>query len=440
MMTLLGYRVIEQLYESSRSFIYRGVRESDRLPVILKTLKQEYPSPEAIARLRLEYTITYSLDVAGVVKAYSLESYPRGLAIVLEDFGGVALSHLLQQRSFTLVEILNLAIQITQILGDIHQQNIIHKDINPSNITLNPATGQVKIIDFGVAACLSRENPTLSSPKVIEGTLAYMSPEQTGRMNRMIDYRTDFYSLGVMLYQLLCDRLPFVTSDALEMVHCHIAKQPIPPQAINPTLPSVISDLVMKLLAKVAENRYQTAWGVQADLQSCLQQLQTHGKIAAFPLAEHDRSDRFQISQKLYGRESEIETLLAAYERVANSNCELILVSGHAGIGKSALVQEIYRPMTQQRGYLIAGKFDPFHREKPYTSLVAAFRDLMRQLLSETAEDIVRWREHLLLALGENGQVIIDAIPEVQLILGEQPAVPDLPPTAAENRLYPSRG
>ncbi len=218
------------------------------------------------------------------------------------------------------------------------------------------------------------------------------------------------------------------------MVHCHIAKQPMPPKTINPAIPVVVSDLVMRLLAKVAEDRYQSAWGIQADLQRCLQQLQTHGKVAAFPLAEHDRSDRFQIPQKLYGREADVKTLLTAYERIANGSCELILVSGHAGIGKSALVQELYRPMTQQRGYLIAGKFDPFHRDKPYTSLIAAFRDLIRQLLSETAEEITRWREHLLLALGDNGQIIIDAIPEVQLILGEQPAVPDLPPTAAENR------
>ncbi|PSB34111.1 serine/threonine protein kinase [Stenomitos frigidus] len=180
MVTIPGYQVVEQLYESPRSFIYRGVRESDRLPVILKTLKQEYPSPEAIARLRLEYTITHSLDLAGVVKAYSLESYARGLAIVLEDFGGVALSHLLQQRSFTLVEVLNLAIQTTQILGDIHPKNIIHKDINPSNIAFNLTTGQVKIIDFGIAAILSRENPTLSNPKVIEGTLAYYVSRANG--------------------------------------------------------------------------------------------------------------------------------------------------------------------------------------------------------------------------------------------------------------------
>lgn len=259
MVTIPGYQVVEQLYESSRSFIYRAIRESDQLPVILKTLKQAYPSPEAIARLRLEYKITHSLDLAGVVKAYSLETYPRGLAIVLEDFGGVALNHLMQQRSFHLVEILKLAVQITQILGDIHQQNIIHKDINPSNIAINPTTGQVKIIDFGIAAVLSRENPTLGSPKVIEGTLAYMSPEQTGRMNRVMDYRTDFYSLGILLYQLLCDRLPFVTNDALEMVHCHIAKQPMPPQTINPAIPVVVSDLVMKLLVKVTEDRYQSA-------------------------------------------------------------------------------------------------------------------------------------------------------------------------------------
>ncbi len=345
---------------------------------------------------------------------------------------------------------------MAEILGAIHAGNIIHKDINPSNIVYNPETGQVKIIDFGISTVLSRENPTLSNPNVLEGTLAYMSPEQTGRMNRAIDYRTDFYSLGATFYELLTGRLPFVTGDAMELVHCHMAKVPVPPHEVNPQIPKVVSDIVMKLLAKTAEERYQSAWGIKADLEECLTQLQTTGIIAEFTLARQDVSDKFQISQKLYGREAEVETLLAAFERVApapgseaephsrafpggarereKGGVELMLVAGYSGIGKSALVQEIYKPITQQRGYFISGKFDQLQRNIPYASLIQAFSSLVRQLLTESEAQVAGWREKLQAALGVNGQVIADVIPEVELILGKQPAVPELGPVESQNR------
>jgi two-component system, sporulation sensor kinase A len=306
MIAIPGYQAIEKLYESSRSLIYRAQRSVDFTPVILKMLRQEYPSPQAIARFQMEYEILQSLNLPGVVTAYGLETFQESPIIVLEDFGGKSLRSWLSARNFNLEEFLNLAIQLTSILGEIHQQNVIHKDINPSNILLNPDTKEVKIVDFGLATVLSRENPTWSNPIVLEGTLAYMSPEQTGRMNRSIDYRTDYYSLGVTFYQLLCDRLPFTTTDALELVHCHIARQPISPHEIDATIPRPLSNLVMKLLAKTAEDRYQTTLGIEADLQACLSYLQQNQEIAYFAIGCADISSTLQIPRKLDGREREV--------------------------------------------------------------------------------------------------------------------------------------
>ncbi|HAG82954.1 MAG TPA: serine/threonine-protein kinase PknK, partial [Cyanobacteria bacterium UBA12227] len=260
MVTIPGYQIIEQLYESTKTLVYRGVRDSDQIPVILKILKEKYPTPDAIARFKLEYDITRNLTKEGVIKTYGLENYHYSLVMILEDFGGESLNRLLNHRKFTLEEFLTLVIRITEILGEIHAATIIHKDINPSNIVFNPTTGQVKIIDFGISSLLSGESVTIPNPNILEGTLAYMSPEQTGRMNRTIDYRTDFYSLGITFYQLLCDRLPFEATDAMELVHCHIAKYPTSPHELSLQIPQVISTLVMKLLAKSPEDRYQSAW------------------------------------------------------------------------------------------------------------------------------------------------------------------------------------
>ncbi|HEY9661869.1 MAG TPA: serine/threonine-protein kinase, partial [Allocoleopsis sp.] len=301
MLNLSGYQIVKKLYESSKSLVYRGYKTSNHCPVILKVLKQEYPTPEAIARFKLEYEITRRLDLPGTPTVYALEQYQHSLAIVLEDFGGEALCNLMVEQDFTLEELLTIAIQITEVLDSIHQQRVIHKDINPCNIVLNP-DGLLKIIDFGISAVLSRETPTLVSPHVLEGTLAYLSPEQTGRMNRAVDYRSDFYSLGVTLYELFTHQKPFDTADVLELVHCHLAKQPLPPHLVQPNIPLPISQIILKLMAKMAEERYQSAAGIKADLQSCLQQLQTTGTIQAFPLARSDVSPQLQIPQKLYGR------------------------------------------------------------------------------------------------------------------------------------------
>jgi len=442
MISLPQVAVKAKIYESANSLVYRGMRQGDKTPVILKILKEDYPTPAELTRYKQEYEITRSLNIDGVVKAYSQQDYQRSLVMLLEDFGGESLAKWMQESPqaycpFPLAQFLSLAIKTTEILGRIHAANVIHKDINPGNIVLNPNTGVVKIIDFGISTQLTRTNPTFKNPNVLEGTLAYMSPEQTGRMNRTLDYRTDFYSLGVTFYELLTGQLPFTTTDILELVHCHLAKQPSPPHEVNADIPRVVSDLIMKLMAKNAEQRYQSAWGLKVDLQECLRQLETTGEIATFQIGNQDISDKFQIPQKLYGREAEVETLLTAFERIAAGEAkgaELLLVAGYSGIGKSALVQEIYRPITEKRGYFIAGKFDQLGRNIPYSAVVSAFAGLVRQLLSEPEDQLQQWHNKLLTALGTNGQIIINVIPEIELIIGKQLPVPEVGATEAQNR------
>ena len=434
MLELAHYNISTKIYESDNSLVYRGYQIKDNKPFIFKVLKEDYPSPAELTRYKQEYQITRDLKSNGVIAAHALEKFKNTLVIILEDFGGTSLKILQEERLFSVKEWLLLALRITDKLGDIHAENVMHKDINPSNIVYNRETNELKIIDFGISTVLPRENMTLKSPNHLEGTLAYMSPEQTGRMNRSLDYRTDYYALGVTFYELLTGRLPFETDDPIELVHCHIAKAPIPPHHIDPTIPEVISSIILKLMKKTAEERYQSIWGIQADLQRCLEQLSLHTNIIPFKLAEKDISDRFQISQKLYGRQKEIDTLLYAVDSVASGTSELMLVAGYSGIGKSSLVQEIYKPITQKRGYFVSGKFDQFQRNIPYSAIVNAFRDLLRQLLTEGQEELQSWKEKLLKVCGSNGQVIIDVIPEMALIIGEQPPVQSLPPTEAQNR------
>lgn len=439
MLNIPGYTHLSAIYESENSVVYRGIKILDNRSVIIKVLKGEYPSLEQIARYKLEYEINQKLlEIPGVVKSYFLENYQNHWLIISEDFGGENLRLLSQENPVNLQLFLSIALQVTQTLGEIHQANVIHKDLNPFNIVYNRQTEQAKIIDFGISTVFSRENPAFKNPNVIEGTLAYMSPEQTGRMNRALDYRTDFYSLGVTFYELLTEQLPFPTQDALELVYCHIAKQPPSPREINPEIPETVSDMVMKLLAKTAEDRYQSAWGIQFDLQNCFNQLQESGTIQPFTLGENDISSRFQISQKLYGRETEIEALLQAGSRLntseLNGGKEMMLISGYSGIGKSALVREIYKPLTQKRGYFISGKFDQLQRNIPYGAIAQAFATLIRQLLTETPEQIEQWRSQLVEALGVNAQIMVDLIGELELIIDEQPPVSPLPPGESQNR------
>ncbi|MBD1805629.1 AAA family ATPase [Microcoleus sp. FACHB-SPT15] len=433
MISLPDITIVSQIYESANSLVYRGILNRNQQPLILKLLKEDYPATAELYRYQQEYEIIRRLNLKETIKAYELRKYHNTQVMLLEDVGGESLKILIEERSFSLPEFLHLAIKIADALGKVHQKNVIHKDINPSNIVLNPQTRQLKLIDFGLSTLLPQENPSLKSPNVLEGTLAYMSPEQTGRMNRPLDYRSDFYSLGVTFYELLTNQLPFESVDALELVHCHIAKQPIYPHEINPEIPLTVSDIVMKLMAKTPEERYQSARGINADLETCLTQYK-NGAIQRFTLGCQDTSPQLRIPQKLYAREPQIESLLTAFERTSLGQTELMLISGYSGIGKSALVQELYKLIPQKRGYFIKGKFDQFHRDIPYQALVAALQELVRQLLTEPELQLQQWRERIGHALGANGQIIIDIIPDVELIIGKQKTIPELPSTEAKNR------
>jgi len=457
-LTLPGYKISTSISDGFNTSVYRGIRESDEQPVIIKILKAEFPTLEQITRLKNEYKITQHLQVESIVKSYSLETYQNRLALILEDFGGNSLSQIISTK-LNLTAFLNIGLQLASALNSLHQNCIIHKDIKPSNIIINQETGTVKLTDFSVASRLSKENPQINSTNLVEGTIAYMSPEQTGRMNRTLDYRSDFYSLGVTFYEMLTGKLPFNSSDILELVHCHIAKHPAPPfecrrnQENGDEIPQAVSDIVMKLLAKNAEDRYQTAEGIKADLEKCLNSLQTTGEIVYFVPGQLDRSGQLSIPQKLYGREAEVDRLLAAFERVGTPHCragaddevlpivqslpgrsEIVLVSGYSGIGKTAIVNEVHKPIVRQRGYFINGKFDQFKRNIPYAALIQAFQSLIGQLLTESSEKLQAWREKLSVALGANGAVIADVIPEIELIVGKQPEVPQLGPTESQNR------
>ncbi|MEG3954069.1 AAA family ATPase [Microcoleus sp. herbarium2] len=439
----LGYHINEQIYAGARTLVYRGFRCSNGQPVAIKLLRNDFPCFNELVHFRNQYVIAKNLEIAGSVKAYSLETYQNNYALVMEDFGGISLSSYLARlaseskeplEGLPVSEFLPIAIQIANSLDGLYRHHVIHKDLKPANILINPTTKQVKLIDFSIASLLPRETQEIQNPNVLEGTLPYISPEQTGRMNRGIDYRTDFYSLGVTFYELLTGKLPFQTDDPIDLVHCHLAKQPIPASIANQSVPLVLSEIVSKLMAKNAEARYQSALGLKYDLETCLCQWQETGTLTKFDLGQRDLCDRFIIPEKLYGRESEVFSLLSAFERVSAGSTEMMLVAGFSGIGKTAVVNEVHKPIVRQRGYFIKGKFDQFGRSQPFSAFVQAFRDLMGQLLSESDAKVEQWKSQILAALGENAQVIVEVIPELERIIGQQPPAPELVAIAAQNR------
>jgi predicted ATPase len=434
-MTLLpGYKALEKIGEGINTALYRGRRLRDHQPFILKVLKAKVPRLTDIAQLQREYEIAHSLNIEGILRPVELEQLDHLPALVMEDFEGHTLRNFVSRFNRDPATFLQVAIQLSDTLGEIHENNLIHNHLNPDNILCSLDTKRVKITGFGGASHLSGEKLTPAKESLQERMLAYLSPEQTGRMNRMLDYRTDFYSMGVIFYELLTGQLPFSFTDPLELVHAHIAKQPKPPYELNPLIPIPVAEIVMKLLAKMAEDRYQNAYGLKADLEICLAQLNTTGETQRFTLGQNDVSNRFQVTQKLYGRQKEIAILVEAFENASRGKVALMLVSGYSGIGKTTLINEVQKPIVHRRGIFISGKFDQLHREIPYSALTRAFQGLIQQILTESEEQISWWREDLLEALGQIGQVIIDVIPEVVLIIGPQPPVPHLAPTEAQNR------
>lgn len=437
------YHINEQIYTGHRTLVYRGFRLSDGQPVAIKLLRNEFPRFNELVHFRNQYVIAKNLELPGIIKAYSLESYDHRYALVMEDFGGISLSSYLASlaeasnealEGLPVNKFLPIAIQIASTLDGLYHHRVIHKDLKPANILINPTTQQVKLIDFSIASLLPRETQEIQNPNVLEGTLPYISPEQTGRMNRGIDYRTDFYSLGVTFYELLTGKLPFPTDDSMDLVHCHLAKLPLPVHHLNQNVPPILSEIVSKLMAKNAEDRYQSALGLKYDLETCLSQLEEIGAIANFDLGQRDLCDRFIIPEKLYGRESEVFSLLEAFERVSAGSTEMMLVAGFSGIGKTAVVNEVHKPIVRQRGYFIKGKFDQFQRNLPFSAFVQAFRDLMGQVLSETNSQVEQWKSQILAVLGENAQVVVEVIPELEQIIGEQLPAPELVGSAAQNR------
>ena len=385
-----------------------------------------------------EYTLLQSLDIAGIIKPAGLINEGEKLTMTLDalgDFAGESLEFFLRRhRQMEWPVCVDIASQLTQILASMHAARIIHRDIRPANILVTRENHRILLADVSIA---TRQNQAFSSDGLAARPTdwAYLSPEQTGRMHRVVDYRTDFYSLGVMLYRMLTGQLPFAANDPLEWTHCHIARIPPPPFNIAPKVPQQVSNIVMKLLAKLPEDRYQSMRGVQADLERCLSQWRSSGHIAPFPLGSEDFSDRFQIPRKLYGRKREIATLLATFDHMATSGqVALITVSGYSGIGKSALVGELHQPIVAKRGYFIAGKFDQYQRNIPYATLTQALRDLVQQLLTESEKRIAGWRQHIQAAVGINGQLIVDVVPQVELIIGKQMPVAALPPVEEQNR------
>jgi PAS domain S-box-containing protein len=424
------------------SYVFSPLREGDialyrgsgngLAPILL--VAAEETSLGCVERLEHEYALKAELDADWAARPVALAHYNDRLTLVLEDPGGEPVDRLVG-RPLEVSHFLRIAIPLAGALRHVHERGLIHKDIKPANILVDAASGGVWLTGFGIASRLPREHQAPAPPEVIAGTLAYMAPEQTGRMNRSVDSRSDLYALGVTLYEMLTGQLPFTAADPMEWVHCHIARQPVPPNERTAAIPWPLSAIVMKLLAKTAEERYQTAAGVEADLRRSLAEWESHGRIDPFLLGAHDVSDRLLIPEKLYGREREIEALLASFERVVtNGTPELVLVSGYSGIGKSSVVNELHKALVPPRGLFASGKFDQYKRDIPYTTLAQAFQSLVRPLLGQSETELGRWRDSLSEALGPNGQLIVNLVPELELVIGKQPPVADLPPQDAQNR------
>jgi PAS domain S-box-containing protein len=411
--------------------LYRG-SGNGLAPILL--VAAEETSLGCVERLGHEYALKGELDADWAALPVALTHHNDRMALVLEDPGGVPLDRLLGQPLAVLL-FLRIAIPLAGALRHVHERGLIHKDIKPANILVDAASGRVWLTGFGIASRLPRERQAPTPPEVIAGTLAYMAPEQTGRMNRSVDSRSDLYALGVTFYEMLTGALPFTAADPMEWVHCHIARQPARLDEHVAGIQLPLAAIVMKLLAKAAEERYQTATGVEADLRRCLAQWEATGRIEPFQLGAHDVSNRLLIPEKLYGREREIDALLASFDRVvANGTPEFVLVSGYSGIGKSSAVNELHKALVPPRGLFASGKFDQYQRDIPYATLGQAFQSLVRSLLTQSEAELGRWRYSLSEALGPNGQLIVNLVPELELVIGKQPPVADLPPRDAQVR------
>jgi predicted ATPase/signal transduction histidine kinase len=429
-----GFLLTEMIFESGARSLYKAASVAGDEKVILKVLSdQDITSPDLL-NLRREFEIAKTLDHPFIIEVKEYLEFNGGAAIVMEDFDGISLDRLIAQGPLPPADFLRLALFLCEALAHIHGKGIIHKDVKPANILVSADKKDIRIIDFGLATLIPSEEIVQENTKVLQGSLRYISPEQTGRMNRALDYRTDLYSLGATLYELLLGAPPFQSEDPMELVHAHLALQPAAPSQVNPDIPQVLSGILLKLLEKSAEDRYKSLAGLKYDLERCRQALEKTGSIPDFEIARRDISDRLSIPQKLYGREAELDILIQVFDRVGQGTSEFLLVSGSPGIGKSVLINEIQRPVTEKRGVFITGKFDQFQRDIPYSAMIDAFQELIKSLLGANEQIIRQWREKILEQVGANGQVVIDVIPALRYIIGPQPPVPPLPPAESANR------
>jgi PAS domain S-box-containing protein len=413
------------------STLHRGSGEG-LAPVLLACAKDA--SFASLVRLEHEYALRADLDPSWAARPIALSRHNDRWALLLEDPGGEPLDRVLDGPMET-PEFLRLAIPLTNAVRQMHERGLIHKNIKPGNILAHPSSGRVWLTGFGIASRMPREHHAPAPPEVIAGTLAYIAPEQTGRMNRSVDSRSDLYSLGIAFYEILTGRLPFIASDAMEWVHCHIARQAAPPDEHAKKIPTVLSSIVMKLLAKTAEDRYQTAAGLAADLRRCLTEWEAGIRVPTFSLGTRDLSDRLLIPEKLYGRTQEIDALRAAFDRVVSRGAtELVLVSGYSGVGKSSIVNELHKALVPTRGLFAAGKFDQYQRDIPYSTFARAFQVLVRPILGQGEAELQRWRDRFRDALGPNAALMINLVPEIELIMGEQPPVAPLSPPQTQER------
>ncbi len=418
-----GYQILKSQFQSSNTMYFEALKEGTDKKFLIQIPDADFPTLDDLVSLKNDYEITNSNHMYGVLESYDMVKYQGGFAVVKEYFNGIPLIKHIEEKPVSIPSFLDLGIRMATILSAIHEKKIIHKNFNPFNILMGSESMKLKICNFEISTTLAKELSELSHSEAIRGSLAHISPEQTGRMNRSIDYRTDFYSLGVTFYQMLTGKLPFVYDDLMELVHAHIAKAPIAPDVLNPLIPKAISDIVMKLMAKNAEDRYQSAEGIKADLEECLLQWNTTGKIGIVKISSRDHSPVLSISEKLYGRGDEIVNLISSFDRIKDSGVEMVLVAGYSGIGKTRLINEIHKPIAKQDGYFTSGKFDQYNRDVPYSAFSQAFGSLVRLLLTENQENIGQWQQDILEALEGNGQVLIDIIPELELLIGKQPQV-----------------
>ena len=427
-----NYKKIEIIYSSKNSTIFRALNIEKNEPVIIKTLNNEFNDPISILKIKNEYELLKKLQGKHVVKTYEFFKFKNKFSILIEDFGGIPLSQYIKNNDIELKELLDIALKITKCIKYIHNNNVIHKDINPSNIMYNPDKKKIKLIGFEISSEFSFETAEALNPNKLEGTVAYISPEQTGRMNRPMDYRTDFYSLGVTLYELACSKLPIDSINPADVVYFHIAKTPLPVHEVKPSIPSVVSQIILKLMAKMPEERYKNASGIEFDLQECMDQLERKGTIEEFDLGKMDISNKFEIPKKLYGRENEINILFEMFQTVRKGNAALILVGGYSGIGKTSIVNELHKPIMKEHGIFISGKYDQFNKNTPFSALFHAIDQFCTYILSNSDAEIQNWKKRILEELGTNGRLITEVVPRLELIIGSQQELYEESPVEAQ--------